>query len=71
MEGAGGGGGCDGCCDARGKLAYAAGGGTLTVPSPKTCEHAALQFDNIRGLNETAWAAELRMLDGTDSSFRD
>ena len=31
----------------------------------------ALQFDNIRGLNETAWAAELRMLDGIDPSFRD
>ena len=48
-----------------------AGGSALTVPSPKTCEHAARQFDNIRGLNETAWAAELRMLDGIDPSFRD
>ena len=48
-----------------------AGGAALRVPSPETCEHAARQFDKISGLNETAWAAELRMLDGIEPSFRD
>ena len=53
------------------QLMAQAGGGVLTIPSPEICEHTACQFDNIGGLNETAWAAELRMLDCIDPSFRD
>ena len=53
------------------QLMAQAGGGALTTPSPEICEHTACQFDNIGGLNENAWAAELRMLDCIDPSFRD
>ena len=53
------------------QLMAQAGGGDLVVPSPETCEHAARQFDNIKPLNDTAWAAELRMLDGIDPSYRE
>jgi ribulose-5-phosphate 4-epimerase/fuculose-1-phosphate aldolase len=47
------------------------GGSQIIEPSPETCEHAALQFDNQTNLNETAWAAELRMLDIISPGFRD
>lgn len=53
------------------QLMAQAGGGDLVVPSPETCEHAARQFDDIKPLNDTAWAAELRMLDGIDPSYRE
>ena len=47
------------------------GGSQLIEPSPETCEHAALQFDNRSNASEVvAWAAELRMLDSINPEFR-
>ena len=53
------------------QLAAQSGGGELAIPSDETCEHAARQFEGDHGFWHKEWAAEVRMLDRLDPSFRD
>ena len=53
------------------QLAAQSGGGELITPSPETCEHAAGQFEQGHGFWAKEWAAEVRVLDRLDPSFRD